>query len=55
MNSRIEELEFLSVILNDLKSYPDHNPNVIEDLIQNVHYKLEREVETVRSRYKSAS
>jgi hypothetical protein len=50
-NSRIEELEFLRSIMFDLRhSYPDHNEKILDDVLQNINYKLECEEKQVQHR-----
>jgi hypothetical protein len=54
MMSRVEELEFLSVIMEDLKNnYPEHNKKVLQDMIQSVQYKLQCEVKQEKQRFRT--
>jgi len=54
VNSRVEELEFLSVVMEDLKNnYPDHNKNILQDMTQLLKYKLDCEIEQTKHRFKS--
>ena len=54
MKSRVEELEFLSVIMEDLKNnYPEHNKNILQDVLQSIQYRLQCEVKQNKQRFKS--
>lgn len=48
-NSRLEELEFLTTIMSDLKHYPDHNERILDDVLQSISYKLQCEVKMVQN------
>jgi len=50
MNTRIEELDFIHVILQQLMKYPDHNATMIQQIIDIVDYRLDRECFTEKSR-----
>ena len=54
INGRVEELEFLSVVIDDLKNnYPDHNKKILQDVAQMLKYKLDCEIEQTKHRFKS--
>ena len=53
-NSRLQEIEFLISILNDLShNYPEHNENVLEELIANLCYRRDKEEITRTAKSKS--
>ena len=49
--SRTKELTFLITIINDLAhNYKNHNKAILEELIANLRYKKEKEIEISRSK-----
>ena len=51
-NSRVEELDFLIDIMSDLAyHYKEHNENLLKELISNLSYRREKEVNTLVSKY----
>lgn len=55
MNSRAEELEFLEVILSDLKNYEDHNDNILDDILSVVQYRKNCEIKHQKKIYNRLS
>jgi len=54
-NSRIQELEFLISIMNDIcHNYPSHNDKLLEELIANLSYRKDKEEVTTTAKSKSA-
>ena len=41
-NTLADEYEFLLNILCELKTYPEHNTNVIDQLISIINYRIEK-------------
>ena len=53
-NSRVEELEFLIIIMSDLVyKYKGHNNKLLEELISNLNYRKEKEETTIVAKSKS--
>lgn len=54
VNSRVEELEFLISIMNDLAhKYQGHNTRLLEELISNLTYRKDHEEVTTVAKSKS--
>lgn len=54
INSRLEELEFLISIMNDLAhKYQGHNTKLLEELISNLNYRKDKEEITTKAKSKS--
>ena len=54
INSRLEELEFIISIMNDLRyRYPSHNKNVLESIVSHLEYQKSNEETTVIAKAQS--
>ncbi len=54
VNSRVEELEFLISVLNDLAHrYKGHNTKLLEEIISNFEYRRDTEETTVIAKARS--
>lgn len=54
VNSRVDELEFLISIMNDLRfKYPSHNKNILESIVSQLEYQKSNEETTVVAKAKS--
>jgi len=54
VNSRVDELNFLISVLNDLAhKYHNHNAKLLEELISNLEYRKGNEELTVEAKAKS--
>lgn len=54
VNSRVEELEFLISVLNDLAfKYPNHNTKLLEEIISNFKYRRDTEETTIIAKARS--
>ena len=54
VNSRLEELDFVISIMNDLcYRYPSHNKNVLESIVSQLEYQKSNEETTVIAKAQS--
>ena len=54
VNSRVEELEFLISVMNELRfKYPQHNRNLLESVVSQLEYQKSNEETTVIAKAKS--